>query len=62
MQKVFHWILYTKYGETWETEILEKNVSSKNVPATKNGKKLNTVAIKSVDRLENESDYDGKKL
>ena len=61
-QKVFHWILYTKYGETWETEILEKNVSSKNVPATKNGKKLNTVAIKSVDRLENESDYDGKKM
>lgn len=60
--KVFHWILYTKYGETWETEILNKNISSKNLPNTKNGKKLNTVALKSVDRLGNESDYTGKKF
>ena len=28
----------------------------------KNGKKLNTVAIRSVDRLGNESDYEAKKL
>lgn len=60
--KVLHWILYTKYGETWETEILNKSTFSKNLPTTKNGKKLNTVAIKSVDRLGNESDYAGKKL
>ena len=60
--KVFQWILYVKYGEVWETEILEKNTIAKNLPLIKNGKKLNTVAVKSVDRLGNESDYDGKKL
>ncbi len=60
--KIFQWILYVKYGDVWETEILEKNTISKNLASTKNGKKLNTVAIKSVDRLANESDYEAKKL
>ena len=60
--KVFQWILYMKYGDVWETEIIEKNIISQNLPLLKNGKKLNTVAIKSVDRLGNESDYDGRKL
>jgi len=57
---VFQWILYAKYDETWETQILEKNIISENLPLIKNGKKLTTVAIKSVDRLGNESQYDGK--
>ncbi len=61
-QKVFQWILYTKYGDTWETEILERDMISQNLPLTKNGKKLNTVAVKSVDRLGNESEYEAKKL
>lgn len=61
-QKVFQWILYLKYGENWETEILEKNIISQNIPSAKNGKKLNTIAVKSVDRLGNESDYEAKKL
>lgn len=61
-EKVFQWILYAKYGDVWETEILEKNTISRNLPSIKNGKKLNTVALKSVDRLSNESDYDAKKL
>lgn len=61
-QSVFQWILYTKYNDTWETEILEKNLTSRNLPFIKNGKKLNTVAIRSVDRLGNESDYEAKKL
>lgn len=60
-QNVFQWILYVKYGESWETEIIEKDLISKNLPLTKNGKKLNTIAIKSVDRLGNESDYEAKK-
>ncbi|QBO59169.1 glycoside hydrolase family 10 protein [Chryseobacterium salivictor] len=59
---VFQWILYVKNGDTWETEILEKDIVSRNLPLNKNGKKLNTVALKSVDRLGNESDYDSKKL
>ena len=60
--KVFQWILYVKYGDVWETEIIEKNIISRNLPLTKNGKKLNTIAVKSVDRLGNESEYEGKKL
>ena len=61
-QKVFQWILYVKYGETWETEILEKDIISQNLPLTKNGKKLNNIAVKSVDRLGNESEYEAKKF
>ena len=61
-QNVFQWILYVKYGETWETEIFEKDIITKNIPLVKNGKKLNTIAVKSVDRLGNESDYEAKKL
>lgn len=59
-QNVFQWILYAKYGTVWETEILEKNIISANLPLTKNGKKLTTIALKSVDRLGNESDYEAK--
>lgn len=62
MKDVFQWILFLKYGDSWDTEIIEKNIVSQSVPLTKNGKKLNTVALKSVDRLGNESEYDGKKL
>ena len=61
-QHVFQWVLYTKYGEIWETEIFEKDVISKTLPSTKNGKKLNTIAVKSVDRLGNESEYEAKIL
>ncbi|QDP86556.1 family 10 glycosylhydrolase [Chryseobacterium sp. SNU WT5] len=61
-KKVFQWILYLKYGETWETEILDETMNSKILPVTKNGKKLNNIAVKSVDRLGNESDYESKKM
>ena len=58
--EVFQWILYAKYGDVWETQIIEKSRISETLPLIKNGKKLNTVAVKSVDRLGNESAYDGK--
>ncbi|WP_373781622.1 glycoside hydrolase family 10 protein [Kaistella sp.] len=61
-QNVFQWILYVKYGENWESDILEKNITFQNLPLTKNGKKLSTIAIKSVDRLGNESEYVTTKL
>ncbi|MDO4225698.1 MAG: family 10 glycosylhydrolase, partial [Bergeyella zoohelcum] len=54
---VFKWILYKKYGETWETEIVEKNIFSVKIEVMKQGKKLNTIAVKYIDRLGNESDY-----
>ena len=61
-KKAFQWIVYIKYGENWETEILDKNQNSKTLPLTKDGKKLSTVAVKSVDRLGNESEYEAKKF
>ena len=60
--KVFQWALFTKYGETWETEILHSAVTAKTLPKTKGGKKLSVVAVKGVDRLANESDYEAKKV
>ena len=55
---VFRWVLFAKYGDTWETEILDRDHTGKTLPLTRNGKKLNTVAVKAIDRLSNESDYD----
>lgn len=61
-ENVFHWIVFSKYGENWEYEILTKDQTYKNLALNKNGKKLSAVAIKSVDRLGNESDYTAKKI
>lgn len=59
---VFQWILYARYGDVWDTQIIEKNIITQSLPLIKNGKKLSAVAVKSVDRLGNESAYDGKLL
>lgn len=61
-ENIMHWVLYVQYGDTWETEILESLVSTKEIKKEKNGKKLNAIAIQSVDRLGNESDYEAKKV
>lgn len=61
-QNVYKWIVYTQYGSDWETEIVEKNVLTKSIAKSKNGKNLNNIAIKAVDRLSNESDYTAKKI
>ncbi len=61
-KKVFHWVLFSKYGEVWETEILDAETLSKQIPLKKSGKTLNTVALKAIDRFGNESDYDAVKL
>lgn len=60
--QVFRWLFYAQYGNSWETEILESSIDSRALPLTKNGKKLTAVAIKSVDRLGNESSPAAKKL
>lgn len=56
------WILYVKYDDSWEIEILNKEKKSKLVPKYKNGKSLKTIALRAVDRFGNESDYDVKKI
>lgn len=60
--EVFKWILYSKYGNDWQYEILERSEVSKNLEFSQSGKKLNAVAVKAVDRLGNESEYDAKAI
>lgn len=59
---VFQWVLFTQYNGVWQTEILTLDTLSKDVPKFKDGKKLNAIAIKAIDRLGNESDYTAKKI
>ncbi|MFY1045836.1 glycoside hydrolase family 10 protein [Chryseobacterium sp. GP-SGM7] len=59
---VFQWVLFTQYDGVWNTEILTLETLSKEIPKFKDGKTLNAVAIKGIDRLGNESDYMAKKI
>ncbi len=60
--EVFQWILYYQYGEEWGYEILKGTQTEKELPLQKNGKHLRTVAIKALDRLSNESNYEAKRV
>ncbi len=55
-KQVRYWILYSKYGKNWETEILNAEEHSLKLPLVKNGIHLTDLALKAVDRLGNESD------
>ncbi|SNV37807.1 Uncharacterized protein conserved in bacteria [Chryseobacterium taklimakanense] len=56
-QQVRNWILYSKYGSQWETQILNGEDYSLKLPLAKSGVHLTDLALKSVDRLGNESEY-----
>lgn len=60
--KTVHWILYALYGENWEIQILDADISKIQLPKSKNGKTLNIIAIQAVDRLGNESEYNAKQV
>jgi uncharacterized lipoprotein YddW (UPF0748 family) len=62
LPKVKNWVLYSKYGDRWETEILDRHKLSRTLAMTKSGKKLNTIAVRAIDRLGNESEFDLKVL
>ena len=62
IKDVFQWVLFTQYNGVWETEILTLENLSKDIPKYKDGKILNAVAIRAIDRLGNESDYMAKKI
>lgn len=57
---VTHWILNLRYDDEWTTEILDAQELSRTIDLNKGNKKLNTIAIQSVDRLGNESPYQAK--
>lgn len=61
-EQVRHWVVYSRYGDQWEYEILENSITSKEYPVNKAGKKLTGLAVKAIDRLGNESDYTAKLL
>ncbi|MBA5792636.1 family 10 glycosylhydrolase [Flavobacterium sp. xlx-214] len=62
VSKVFQWVVFTKYNNDWTYEIVNHNTYTTRIAKTKNGKSLNAVAVKAIDRLGNESDYVAKKL
>ena len=62
MQKVKRWVLYTQYGDQWETEILDLADRSRSLALNKAGKKLQAVTVRAVDRLGNESAYEVKSI
>jgi uncharacterized lipoprotein YddW (UPF0748 family) len=62
LKDVFQWVLFTQYNGVWEMEILTLDQLSKEIPKYKEGKVLNEIAIKAIDRLGNESDYVAKKV
>lgn len=59
---VTHWILYKKYGNHWETEILNANITSLFIPKQKEGVNLETIVVQGIDRLGNEGEYEAKKV
>ena len=59
---VFQWVLFTQYNGVWETEILTRDALSKEIPKTRDGKTLNAIAVKAIDRLGNESEYIAEKV
>ncbi len=59
-ENVSHWLLYKRYGEIWETEILDSKTTVQTLQKHKDGKKLDMIVIQAVDRLGNESEYEAK--
>lgn len=60
--QVTNWLLYTRYGNVWTPEIISPATNSILLPNSKNGKKLEAVALKAVDRDGSESDYAAVKI
>ncbi|WP_228384187.1 glycoside hydrolase family 10 protein [Sphingobacteruim zhuxiongii] len=61
-EQVFKWVAYARYGDTWKVEILDGPQTEISFPKTKDGQKLNAIAVKPIDRLGNEGDYIGENI
>lgn len=60
--EILNWLLYTKYGDVWEKEILDPSTFTKEINKHKDGKKLDLIVIQGIDRLGNETEYVYKKV
>lgn len=54
---VQNWVLYLRYGDEWETVILENYKKNREVYLEKGSKKLNLIAVQAIDRNGFESEY-----
>ena len=57
---VRNWVLFAEYGGTWTYKIYTKEDMAVKIPLIVDGKKVNRIALKAIDRLGNESNYDYK--
>lgn len=60
--QIAHWVVYTRYGDVWTTDILDAPLTSLELPKQKDGKTLYDVAVRAIDRLGNESEYIAKSV
>lgn len=60
--QVAHWVVYTRYGDAWTTDIIDPTLTSLELPRQKDGKTLYDVAVRAIDRLGNESEYIAKSV
>ncbi|SKB67539.1 Uncharacterized lipoprotein YddW, UPF0748 family [Sphingobacterium nematocida] len=56
------WVMYTRYGDLWTTDIIDPTITSLELPRQKDGKTLYDVAVRAIDRLGNESEYIAKSV
>jgi uncharacterized lipoprotein YddW (UPF0748 family) len=56
------WTIWTRYGGEWSLQIESASTSSVEIPADRNGAKLDAVSVSSVDRSGNESERVSVKL
>ncbi len=61
-EQVFKWVAYARYGDHWDVKILDGPQTAISFPKTKEGQKLNAIAVKPIDRLGNEGDYIGENI
>ena len=59
---IINWLIFTKYGDIWEKEILDPTTFTKEINKQKDGKKLELIVIQGIDRLGNETEYAAKKV
>ena len=56
-EDVFRWVVYFKYGNAWNYEILNKDERAFNLPVLSGTSKITQIAVSAVDRTGNESRY-----
>ncbi len=61
-KNITQWILYMQYNDNWDYKLLDANTTAFGVAKSRNGQKLNAIALKAIDRAGKESDYVAQKI